>query len=560
MKKSTIISIVFSLFAFSYLIGQNDFTEKKDEELGLDSSIKHGQLNNGFTYYLKDNDSKVIQFFLVVKAGSEMTDFDQIEYAHVLEHTGMNSTKNFPDLNDFSKIKGRSKFARTGRYHTGYYMQVPSEDRDGIQLGIQLIRDLAQNINVDQKNIDKARGAVLGEMRVKDYHQRLGRDKIDSVLIRTTNFPSLERKRYKENVQNFDRQAFLRFYKDWYRPDLQALIIVGDIDIHNLETQVKQMLSDLEIPANLGKGNYKIINKKKIVLNGKTQFITLTDTIKPNFRIEFFSKRLNAAYQAKDKSNLKKLLLQKLYERILKTRSQRLREKYDPAFNSFRPNYSVIPAYEQLYVSSMSVELKNDDPKYIRNMFQSALTAWKQMHENITPAELHKEKESLLHNSNFEDTSSLALALKYQDHFVSGTPALHPEEEKRIMLKLLGDISLEEITEFTSAYGDFSKNTDFIFINDGKSKVPRVDTIKNWISEIIKKDVPPLAKPAPAIKSLSETINLPNESFTLVKSDYQNAIGIHTVILKNGIKLILKPTKASSKFYSNTVDIKAVQP
>lgn len=559
MKNLRLLFILLSLCTYFYSSGQKGAIKKKDEKLGLDISVKHGQLSNGFTYYLKDNDSKVTHFFLVVKTGSEMENFDQIEYAHVLEHTGMNSTKNFPDVNDFSKISGRSIFARTGRYHTGYYINIPSEDKEGIELGIQLIRDWAQNINVDQKNIDKARGAVLGEMRVKDYHQRLWTDKIDSVLINTTNFSSLERKKNKENVQNFDRPAFLRFYKEWYRPDLQAVIIVGDIDLNNIELQVEQMFSDLEIPENSGKGYYKKINKKKIVLNGKNQFLTLTDTVKPNFRIEFFSKRINAAYQANDKSNFKKLLLQELYEGILETRSQRMSEKYDPVFNSFRPNYSVISAYEQLYVSSMSVELKNDDPNYIRNKFQSALTAWKQMHENITPAELDVEKENLLHNSDFGDMSSSAIAFNFQDHFVYGTPALHPEEEKRIMLELLDDISLEEITEFTTAYGDFSKNTDFIFINDGNSKIPSIETRKKWVSEIIEKKVPPLDKATPAIKSLSETINLPNDCISYIKSDHQNSIGINTVVLKNGIKLILKSTKASSDFYSNTVSIKAVQ-
>ena len=558
----TIREIIFLSFLLTIIQGFGQTSNEVGDWKGLrlDSSVRYGKLSNGFTYYLKDNDSESAQMYLVVKAGRYHQDSDQLEYAHLLEHMGANYTKNFPDVDLFSRNNGRYSNANTENASTGYYLQIPSRDGEGIMTGVELLRDWAQDIFFDDDKINTQRNAVLGEGRVNDPYQRRWIEKVDSVLVSNTGLTNHSDAQRLKNLKNFNRKALLRFYNDWYRPDLEAAIIVGDINLDSLVIKIRNIFSDLKMPSHPRTDAQDKLDNQNIRLNGENRFITLLDTLKPKLRLEFFSKRKNRSYAPLNISDFKLMLLQDLCEQIIRSRGQSLMRQYSPPFTNFWPDLGDTAGDNQLFVSGVGMDLMQEKLEYLEDKFKSALISWKRIYTGIRPSELDEAKKVLSENYDWGNKDSKSLALKYRHHFVSGMPVLSPEKEREVMTELLNEISLEDIQEFTSDYGDLSKNMDFIFVSDGNKKIPDENTLKEWLSEVIRQDVEPLEQPEPAIGSLVKTVRFPDQPTLSVKKDSENVIGINTINFNNGTKLILKPVKLNVGSNSNTIQIRAFRP
>ena len=555
MKNIIYISLLICLISCGTDSKKNG-NETENESLKLDSNVRYGKLDNGFTYYLRDNNSETTDFRMVVKAGTYHEDKDQLEYAHLMEHVAFKYPNHFPIEENYFNSSGRYKHAHTGNNQTFYYAYIPSEDKEGIQNGVKLLRDWAQDFLLDQTLIDVEREAVLGEMRVNDPHQWWWLNKVDSILVSNTGFTVGNRINHKLNIENFNRDAFLRFHSDWYRPDLEAAIIVGNINVDSLEIKIKEMFSDLKVPEHARMDAQDRMDSQTMRLTGENSFISVLDTVKPDFRVEFFSKRMNRGYVPKIRSDFKQMVLQDLYEKILFTRSQWVLKQYAPPITNFHADLVSTAGDSQLFISGAELDLKNDTADYLQNRFKSATMTWRRLHGGITSPELKTAKRLLVDDYDYGENSSTALAEKYQNHFVSGIPALSPEEEKKMISEILEEISLEDIQKFTLDYGDLSKNMDFIFVSDGDRKIPNEKTLKGWLSDVIQQEVQPLTEPKPAITSLAKTIKLPKKNIT-VKSVSENVVGVTDITLDNGAKIFLKPVEVSSPMNSNTIEIRA---
>src|SRR6201996_6874755 len=228
------------------------------QNLPLDPNLRTGKLPNGFTYYIRHNEepkNRVIMY-LVNKAGSVLEDEDQRGLAHFMEHMSFNGTKHFPhnQLVDYLQKSGIRFGADLNAYtsfdETVYQLPIPSDNPVLLKGGLEIMRDWAQEALLDPVEIDKERGVVLEEKRLgKGAGERMQRRPWPALLNHS---------RYAERIpigldtvlDNFKRPAIYRFYHDWYRPDLQALIVVGDIDVDAVEKAVKAGFSSLKNPLN----------------------------------------------------------------------------------------------------------------------------------------------------------------------------------------------------------------------------------------------------------------------------------------------------------------------
>ena len=232
------------------------FTANAQTLLPNDPTVRVGKLDNGLTYYIKHNDKPAqrAEFYLATHVGAIQETPDQDGLAHFLEHMCFNGTKNFPGkslleyLQSIGANFGRNINAATGVEQTTYMLNNIPVIREGIiDTCLLVLHDYSHFVTNDPAEIDAERGVILEERRTRRtadwrmYEQSLPYIFGDSKYATCTLIGS------EENLKTFEPQSLWNFYQTWYRPDLQAVIVVGDIDVDQIEQKIKDLWSD--IPA-----------------------------------------------------------------------------------------------------------------------------------------------------------------------------------------------------------------------------------------------------------------------------------------------------------------------
>ena len=220
--------ILVFLFATTLLNAQ---TKKAvDKKLGVSPKVKIGKLPNGLTYYIRKNvePKNRAELRLVVKAGSILETEKQVGLAHFTEHMAFNGTKNFKkqELIDFLEKSGVNFGADLNAYtsfdETVYMLQLPTDSMTVFKKGFQILEDWAHNVSFENTEIDKERGVVVEEWRLGQGANERLRSKYFPVILKGSQYANRLPIGTKENLDTFKYETVKQFYKDWYRPDLQA--------------------------------------------------------------------------------------------------------------------------------------------------------------------------------------------------------------------------------------------------------------------------------------------------------------------------------------------------
>ena len=227
------------------------------QNIPLDPSVKTGTLPNGMKYYIKKNTlpEKKVDFRLAINAGSILEDENQRGLAHFMEHMNFNGTKNFPDnkLVDFLQsigVKfGQHLNAYTSFDETVYMLPVPLDKPENLDSGLKVMEDWAFNATLTDEQINKERGVVLEELRLGLGADKRMRDKYFPKMLYKSHYADRLPIGTKEVLQNFKPDVIRQFHKDWYRPDLMALVVVGDINVDEVEKKIKENFSKYKNPS-----------------------------------------------------------------------------------------------------------------------------------------------------------------------------------------------------------------------------------------------------------------------------------------------------------------------
>lgn len=228
-----------------------------DPPLPLDARVKIGKLASGLTYYVLPHKKpeKRAQIWLAVNAGSVLEDDDQRGLAHFVEHMGFNGTTRFPKqaLVDMLEKSGVSFGADLNAYtsfdETVYTLTVPTDQGDLLNRAIGVLRDWSDSITFDPNEVEKERGVVLEEWRLgRGAGMRLF-DKQAPVVFHGSKYAERITIGKAEIIKGAPRDALVRFYKDWYRPDLMAVIAVGDFAPDAVEAKIKEEFGSQKPPA-----------------------------------------------------------------------------------------------------------------------------------------------------------------------------------------------------------------------------------------------------------------------------------------------------------------------
>ena len=227
------------------------------QSVPVDPELTKGTLPNGLRYYIRPNHNPQgrAELRLVVKAGSVLEDDDQRGLAHFVEHLAFRGTKNFPGSAVLSFLSslgiglGPDANAETGFDETVYKLQVPTDRPDTIDRSLRILQDWAQNVTFDPRSIEAERPVIMEEWRLNRGASQRTNEKELPVLLQGSRYANREPIGTPEIIQSAPRDRIVKFYTDWYRPDLMAVIAVGELDPKAVEQSIKNDFAPLTNPA-----------------------------------------------------------------------------------------------------------------------------------------------------------------------------------------------------------------------------------------------------------------------------------------------------------------------
>jgi zinc protease len=506
-------------------------TQLDTQALLLDPAVRMGKLPNGFTYYIRKNKTpeKRVTMYLAVKAGSILETDQQRGVAHFVEHMSFNGTKHFPkkELSNYLEKAG-VRFgadinANTGFDETIYQLPLPSDNSELLANGLQIIRDWAQDVNIEAEDVEKERHVILEEKRVRDGLSQRYQEKAIPFYTNGSRYGSRLPIGTEEVLLKVKREEINSFYKDWYRPDLQAILVVGDIDPDQMEKDIKAKFSDLKNPA---KEKDRPVYQAK--LTGKSQCMQFIDPEQGGISVEILMKEQTdkittvASYRAS--------LVKNLLGQLVSTRFRGL------------PLATFTPLTGGLSAFSVSVTTK---PAETEQALKSVWLELRKMQEQgFTKTELERVKKNIQQKmadalSEKDKTSSEVLIQPYLQHFLNGNIPQGIQEEYKLTTELLADITLEEINGRMDFYLK-SKDRDIIVKGSEHNSafLPDAATVDHWIENVYMQILPdaeddvqdlPLLKAEPVAGKI-------------ISAEEIKAAGIQKFILSNGMTIILKKT------------------
>ncbi|HEV3411110.1 MAG TPA: insulinase family protein [Puia sp.] len=512
------------------------------QPLPLDPAVRMGHLANGFTYFIRHNEEPKnrVVMYLVNKAGSVLEDEDQRGLAHFMEHMNFNGTAHFPhnELVDYLQKAGVRFGADINAYtsfdETVYQLPIPSDDPQLLIGGIAIMRDWAHEALLDPIEIDKERGVVLEEKRLgKGAAERMQRQ-YWPVLLNGSRYAVRIPIGIDTVLDNFKRPAIARFYHDWYRPDLQALIIVGDINVDSLEKVVRARFSDLKNPA-----PERPRTKYRVALSGRNSFVAVTDKEMPATVAEVIIKHKKPPL--KSAADYKTGIITDLFNQMLDYRYAALSRQADPPF--VQGGASISDFIGGLDNYDVNVVAK---PGELERGFKAVWRETERVRRfGFTPAELERAKAAYL--SGMEDalkekdkTNSTSYVKEYQAYFLDSVASPGISVEYRLTRTELPAINLTDVNDLGREY-IADVNRDILVMAPEKDKriLPDEAAVDNWLKEVANEKLLPY-KDSVSTRSLLSSEPVPGQ----IRSEQQDtALNLTTLTLSNGVKVVLKPTE-----------------
>ena len=218
-----------------------------DQTIPVEAAITVNTLPNGLRYYIRTNKQPLnrAELRLVIKAGSVLEDDDQQGLAHFVEHMGFNGTKNFPGeevvkfLQSTGMRFGADVNASTSFDETTYMLTVPTDNAEILEKSFLILEDWAHNVTFDPKEVEKERGVIMEEWRLRRGAGARMTDRLFPLVLKGSRYAERIPIGKTEVIQNFKVERLKQFYTDWYRPDLMAVVAVGDFDKSAIETKIR---------------------------------------------------------------------------------------------------------------------------------------------------------------------------------------------------------------------------------------------------------------------------------------------------------------------------------
>ena len=535
-----IAGFILMLSCFIVSAQQNSFDLQST--LPVDPKVSKGVLENEMTYYVRSNETPKnrAELMLVVKAGSVDEDDDQQGLAHFCEHMSFNGTKNFPKhelINYFESIGmefGPEINAYTGFDETVYMLKVPLDSAEYLDKGLQVLYDWACQVTDSDEEINKERGVIHEEWR-------LGRG-ADNRMMQEWLPVFLKGSKYAERlpigkidiVDNCPTSAIRRYRNDWYRPDLQAVIVVGDFDRDEMVQRIKEKFSKITEPANpRAKKYYDIPDHKETLVS----IVTDKEARYPVAQV-YYKHPLEIA---KTLSDYRRFILENLYNGMINNRLAELTQKPEPPFIFGQSSYSELIGPESVYNSTAVTQ----NGKIEEGLKAVLLENERVRKYGFTATELQRQKTAMLNSmeksyNERDNQKSINYADEYKRNFLlTKEPIPGIENEYDYFKTFMPDIRLEEVNELANKWITDKNRVVVITAPEIEGvKVPTKDDVFALLDEVEKEKIEPYDDAVSDVPLLAEE----PEGSPVVGEKKLDKVDAVEWTLKNGAKVVVKTT------------------
>lgn len=542
-KYTMLLAVVTVLFTTSVSTTAQDLSE----DMPIDPNVTVGEFDNGLKYYIRENHKPEdkVELRLIVDVGSIQEDDNQQGLAHFMEHMNFNGTKNFEKNELVSYLQsigvefGADLNANTGFDRTLYILPIPTDKPGNLDKGFQILEDWAHNALLTDEDIDDERGVVLEESRgAKTAQMRMVRKYLPEMMAGS---------RYAERLpigkddilKNFKYKTLRSFYNDWYRPDLMAVVVVGDIDKETAMKYLKKHFEPLKNPKNAPEHF-----RSPVVPRTESDAMVLTDKEATGYTMQMVFPVVKQG-ERKTLSSYRQSMVRGLMQQILNQRLRDLARSSDPPYTFAQAGISGL-AYGYESLSSYTVFGAGGAEKAVK-----AVTAeMKKAKEfGFTENELElakKESMSFIEKAYNERNTmeSARLVGEYVRNFHEDEPIPGIENEYTYYQQLMPGITLEEVNGVIEKW---MSNTDGVFTvitapSDGAENLPTDEELKELVAKGFAQDVKEDKKEEVAKELMSEKPTPGTVKSVAKDAEFKST----TYTLSNGAKVTIKPTSFKS--------------
>lgn len=541
MRKFIFTICIIILFSNVYSIAQTSESSKK---VPLDSKVRYGVLDNGMTYYIRSNNlpEDRADFYIVFNVGAILENDDQDGLAHLTEHMAFNGTANFPKKGvlDFLERNGvafgHNVNAFTSTDVTAYNLNdVPVTDESVVDTSLMILHDWSNFVAFEDEEIDAERKVVHEEWRTRRSASFRMMKELMPIIYKGSKYAKRDVIGSLDVIDNCSYETLRSFYREWYRPDLEAVIIVGDFDADLMEEKVITLFS--KVPKAINPTERQIFE----IPNNEEPLIGIaTDPEAQRNTIRVYYKHDNVLPENKDTDYMRELLVRRLYNTMINNRLNELVQKENPPFIV---GYSMYSGMQRSKDAFMLIAFAKD------NEIPVALTTLIQENERVrqhgfTQGEFERTKKDIIRGyekayKEKDKQKNNKYVWEYFSNYLTNEPTPGIEYEYAFAQEKLPEITLEEINSSSSKW--ITDENIVVSISGLEKEGVELPTEAEILSIVTNTKDVQLDAYIDAVSDEPLVANVP-EGSKIIKTETNDELGITTWTLGNGAEVILKKT------------------
>ncbi|MGE0078803.1 MAG: M16 family metallopeptidase [Bacteroidales bacterium] len=533
--------LLASLLGFS-VMGQGQINW--NTPVPVDNSFRYGKLENGLTYYIRKNTEpkECAEFYIAQNVGAILEEDSQNGLAHFLEHMSFNGTKNFPGkgiINYFETVGvkfGYNINAFTSLDETVYNLSDVPTTREGIvDSALLVLHDWSNYLSLDSVEIDSERGVIREEWRTRRSPEFRMSNQVRPIIYKGSKYAIRDVIGDINVINNFKHQVLKDYYKKWYRPDLQSIVIIGDIDVDKVEQKIKSLFADIAKPVNPATREFFELPDNDQPLVG-----IASDPEARNTMLNVYYKHDATPKDAKNIGYLKDKMVWDLISSMLSSRLSEITQKPNPPYVFAMSAMTDMVRTKSAFM--FYAALKND--AMLDGVKGIVREAERVKRFGFTASELDRAKADYLRDlENQLKEKDKQKNEKYVwdavNNFLDGTPMPGIEFEYSFANGIIPSIKIEDVNAVATKL--ITDNNMVITVEGPKKdgiELPTEDAVLNALKEVKAENIEAYVDNV-SNKPLVESVAKPGK---IVKTNAKNIFGTTEFVLSNGAKVIIKQT------------------
>jgi len=512
-----------------------------EDTLPIDPAVVHGRLTNGLSYLLRHNAEPQgrVDLWLVVNAGSVLEDEDQQGLAHFVEHMAFNGTRRFERqemvryLESIGMRFGPDLNAYTSFDQTVYQLRLPTDSPRPLETALDIFEDWLTGITFDPEEVDKERGVLVEEWRLGRGAEARLADLQDPILFAGSRYAERLVIGDEASLTGSSREALVRFYRDWYRPDLAAIIAVGDIDPHRLATMIEERFRKLPRPENpRPRQLFPLPDHLETLVSVATDPEATRTSVAVYYK---HPRRPEGTF-----GDYRGTLVSALYDHMLNSRLGELAQAPQAPFLFGAAASGNLVRTADLYYQVAGVA----PDRVTAGLAALVREAERVDRHGFTPGELARAKKDLLRSfeqasEQRETMSSRSFTAEYSRHFLDGEPIPGVAMEVAIARRFVPEITLAEVNRAAQEW--ISENNRVILVSGPREDQDRLPTAAELLEVFEAVQAEEIAPYEDQVRE-GPLVAEPPVPGPVVEEETIPEIGVTRWRLANGARVVLKPT------------------